>query len=426
MISQLIEQPHLLGNYLGFSALSEIHSVWIKKYWNSKTDTVLLAHRNSYKTTALLVVGPIWYLLQNPEMTILIVRKDYEGAAAIVSAISRLYDSPKMQYIYKGLGFTPVRKIEDNKNRITLNSKKNITKEGNIESIGIGGSITGSHYDKIFCDDIATIKDRVSRAEREKTKTFIRELQNVKKSDGTLTFSGTLWHPDDIYSILPAADKYPYGSIDIPELTPEIINQIKERTTPSLFAINYLLKYITDENKLFAEAQYAEFKIEYSGIIGHIDTAYSGKHFTAFTLMEKIGDKIIIKGWVWRENIVNLYATIANKLRENNAGTCWIEENADKGLSKTAMRNYYPNTQGYHEKENKHNKIIGYLKYNWKDVYFAYDCQDEYINQILDYAEGQEPDDAIDSAASAVRLLVKNIIPENSVSIKEVENEYQY
>jgi len=404
----IYEKPHLLGNYLGYNLLTDIHSKWIKDSWESKNDVVIQAHRNAYKTTAVLNVGAIWYLLFNPEATVLIVRKEYEGASSILSAITRLYEGIKLQALYQLLGFPKAPLKYAKKDSIILTYKNNVTNEGSIDSLGIGGAITGRHYDKILCDDIATLKDRVSKAEREKTKSFVRELLNIKKANGTITFTGTPWHKDDIFSVLPEADKYPYGSIDIPELTPKLIEEIKKRTTPSLFAINYQLKYITDENKIFSEAKYSDWVNDASGIIAHIDCAYAGDHYTALTLAEVWEGKYILLGYTWRKNIVDLYPEIAGILRSHNCGTCYMETNADKGLAKIALQKYYPVISGYHEKENKHNKIIGHLKYNWQDVYFATESDDEYVNQVIDYEEGQEPDDCADSAACVLRVIKKN------------------
>jgi len=408
LAQKILSKPHLLGHYLGFTKLNNIHSKWIIDTWTSPTDYVLQAHRNSYKTTAVLIVGAIWYLLYKPETTILIVRKEYEGAASILNAISKLYHSEEMKALYKEMGYKDYSLTENKKDTLTLSLKKNVSKEGNIETMGIGGAITGRHYDKIFCDDIETLKDRVSPAERKKTKDFIMELINVKKHGGTIVVTGTPWHKDGVYGILPNSVNYPLGTIDIPELTPELVEEIRRRTTPSLFAINYLLKHIADENKIFAEAQFLHWRKGINGVIAHVDAAYSGSHHTALTLLQVIEGKIIIKGWAWRESIVNLYTKIANILTEYECGTVWMEDNADKGLGREGLMKVYPNVMGYHEKENKHNKIIIHLKGKWPEVYFDYDCQEEYLNQILDYEEGEEPDDCPDSLASLIRIKYAN------------------
>lgn len=423
-IVKVRNNPFLLGHYLGYTKLNRTHNHWILKFLTSESDYVLQAHRNSYKTTACLVVGVIWYLLFKPEATILIVRKEADGASSIVKAISKLYDTPEIQTLYKELGFSGVKKNDDRIDSITLNHKKVVTKEGNIDSIGIGGSITGRHYDKILCDDISTLKDRVSKAEREKTNGFVRELMNIKKPDGTISFSGTPWHKQDVFSILPDADKYPLGSVHIPDLTADKIAEIRSRTTASLFAINYELKHISDENKIFTNAKTSKFIYTHDNY-AHIDCAYSGTHNTALTIGQVVGGKICLKGWTWRKSIVDLYQIIANILKEHNVKTCWMEDNADKGLGRAELMKMFPSISGYHEAMQKHSKITGYLKFRWPEVHFDENCQPEYLNQILDYEEGLEPDDCPDSAACMIRRLDKNM--GESYTITEIlDREYEY
>ena len=42
---------------------------------------------------------------------------------------------------------------------------------------------------------------------------------------------------------------------------------------------------------------------------------------------------------------------------------------------------------------------------NYRDVIFDHRSDEDYITQIVEYQEGEEPDDAPDSAASMIRIL---------------------
>jgi len=57
----------------------------------------------------------------------------------------------------------------------------------------------------------------------------------------------------------------------------------------------------------------------------------------------------------------------------------------------------------YHEKMNKHIKISTYLRQRWSDIIFIKETNREYINQILDYTENAEHDDAPDGLSSLIR-----------------------
>ena len=58
----------------------------------------------------------------------------------------------------------------------------------------------------------------------------------------------------------------------------------------------------------------------------------------------------------------------------------------------------------YHEKENKYQKISEYLRKWWSNIVWLEGTDTEYLNQIMDYTEEAEHDDAPDSAACVCRL----------------------
>ena len=70
----------------------------------------------------------------------------------------------------------------------------------------------------------------------------------------------------------------------------------------------------------------------------------------------------------------------------------------------------------YHEDMNKFIKITSYLKSVWRDVYFVAGTDQEYIDQICDYNENAEHDDAPDSASSVVRALWSKKESDNNYS----------
>ena len=61
----------------------------------------------------------------------------------------------------------------------------------------------------------------------------------------------------------------------------------------------------------------------------------------------------------------------------------------------------------YTESMNKFVKICTYLKKWWPRIVFLEGTDPEYIDQILDYTENAEHDDAPDSAACVCRILDK-------------------
>jgi hypothetical protein len=83
-----------------------------------------------------------------------------------------------------------------------------------------------------------------------------------------------------------------------------------------------------------------------------------------------------------------------------------IEDNGDKGFTARDLKKQGIRAYTYHESMNKHIKITTYLLRIWKDVIFVEGTDEEYINQICDYNEDAEHDDAPDSCSSLARLLI--------------------
>jgi hypothetical protein len=411
VIDKFIEKPHIFGHYLGFKDLIEVHSEWIKDAWVSKEVKSMQAHRNSYKTTSILIVGAIWHLLfVNPESTILIIRKSDLDAQKIVETIRQYLESKEITIITDFLyGAKTIKTDNWSKRSLTISLKKSNTPEGSIDSKGTTSAITGAHYGYIFPDDIITLKDRISKAEREWIKDFVRELRNVIKEGGKIFYSGTPWHRNDAWSIIPKPKIYPIGSIHIKGYTPDKIEkkkaEIKQGTTRSLYCANYDLKHVADEDRIFSDPNFGEWPEKFSLLIGWLDTAYSGKNTNALTLMGQCAEKKTwhVRGFVWHKNVIDIYNDIVYIMNRYRAGTLYIESNADKGLSAKDISKKYPSVRPKWESKNKHVKIVSYAKQHWNEFIFANDCDEEYLGQILDYEEGQEPDDAPDSLASAAR-----------------------
>jgi hypothetical protein len=407
LIDDIAENPIILGHILGYDKLMKHHNDWIKKCWLSDTDVTLQAYRNSKKTTSILVVGTIWRLLYFPDTLIAIIRKSETGAISILQEITRHYLSEKLKYIYSEVFNTPFELTDWNQKRINLPTKVRISKEFNIEAYGKGGNITGAHFDKICIDDIVTEKDRYSPAERESTKNYIRELSNIKTVGGTIIATGTPWHRDDAFTILPEPRKYPIGSVDDPDFTPEIIAELRKTNGNSLYAANYLLQHIADSDQLI-EPKFKAWD-EKLTCSAYLDPAYSGDCTTALTLLEENPDKTItIKGFVWRENITNLYQKIVDICSQYNCIMLYCEANGDHGLSHGEINKRFPLTRAINEKENKHYKITHWIHKLSPRLFFADDCQPEYLEQIVYYQEGGGLIDAPDSLASILRELYKS------------------
>ena len=136
----------------------------------------------------------------------------------------------------------------------------------------------------------------------------------------------------------------------------------------------------------------------------HLDSAFYGEDYTAWSIMKHHGDKYYLYGKMKRKHVEECYDDIKADYDRFMCGKLFNENNADKGMVGKELRKKEIKVSLYHENMNKHMKIVTYLKAIWNGVIFVKGTDPEYIDQICDYFEDAEHDDAPDSAASLARI----------------------
>lgn len=403
-IDLLENNPVVVGRAIGFKDLTDLHNEWLKEWLYGYGDTTTQAHRGSYKTSDLAVFLALATLVYRGKNTIFL-RKTDADVAEVIRTVARIIRSGAYQRLAKTLyGITPLV-LKETASEIHTNLYNGISGASQILGIGLGGSLTGKHADIVVTDDIVNIKDRVSRAERERTKLMYMELQNIKNRDGRIINTGTPWHKDDAFSLMPNIKKY--SCYDTGLMSADEIKHLRSSMSASLWACNYELKHIADENALFSEAQFTDnVEAIYNGIC-HIDASYGGEDATAFTVIHEQDGYFYVYGKKYTKHVDDCLNDILALKTKYRAGTTWTERNADKGYLDKALKQRGDVSNSYHEKMNKHIKISTYLKENWGRVLFLDATDPEYIAEILDYNEHAQHDDCPDSLASAIRQLGK-------------------
>ena len=154
----------------------------------------------------------------------------------------------------------------------------------------------------------------------------------------------------------------------------------------------------------------------------HVDAAFYGEDYTAFTAMAYHDGKFYIYGKLWRKHVQDCYDDILGLYKSLLCDKLWMETNADKGMVAKEIKGKGVRVATYAESMNKHIKIVTYLKAIWKDVIFVDGTDEEYIDQICDYNEDAEHDDAPDSAACLARLMYRKANrPEYQSIFKDIE-----
>lgn len=396
----LKKKPYAFGIESGFSDLTDIHNEWIKSFLFSKEDMTLQASRGTYKTTCLSIAMALMVVIY-PKYNIIFLRKADDDVKEIIVQTAKLLQSDIYQTLAHDLYGTTLELTKESAFEIDTNLKATSRGTAQLIGIGSGGSLTGKHGDIIITDDIININDRVSKAARERTKYIYQELQNVKNRGGRFINTGTPWHKNDAFTLMPNIQKW--DCYDVGMFTDSTIQKLRESMSPSLFAANYELKHIADADSMFTSPVIDDGSNTHKIFNGtaHIDAAYGGGDNSAFTIINRHSDGYIyVYGDLRAKHIDDVLHVFEAKREQYQAGTLFNETNADKGyLNKKIKRP----TKTYHEKMNKYIKISTYLRENWSKIIFVKDTSKEYINQILDYTENAEHDDAPDSLASLIR-----------------------
>lgn len=402
----LISKPYKLGHLLGFTKLKPIHNRWIIKMIKGKEDKTLQASRGTYKTTCVSIALALIMILL-PNKRIMFMRKTDTDVKEVIKQVAKILKSPQIQVFVQAIYGIQLRLVVESATEISTNLTSDIKGTSQLIGIGMGSSLTGKHFDIIFTDDIVNINDRISKAERERTKTIYQELQNVKNRGGRIFNTGTPWAKNDCFSIMPEAEKYNCYHDEIKEIiSDEELAELKKNMLPSLFCANYELRHIASEDIIFDNPQTGAdiCNIEQAKYC-HIDAAYGGEDSTAFTVCKKYNGKYYVLGKIWQKHVDNCEDEIISIRKQYNIGRILCENNGDKGYLAKELKKKGERVVSYHEDMNKFLKITTYLKNVWKDVIFVEGTDKDYIDMICDYNENAEHDDAPDSLASIIRKL---------------------
>ena len=400
----LLKNPAAFARYVGFSLLTDMHNAWIVEMVRGREDKTLQAHRGSYKTTCVSFALALIVVLL-PNCKTLFMRKTDNDIKEVIAQVKKILQSPQMRYFVQCIYGCDLKLTTATANEISTNLCADIRGTAQLVGLGMGGSLTGKHFDRIFTDDIVNVQDRISKAERDRTKLIYQELRNIVNRGGRIFNTGTPWHKEDAFSLMPNPERFDCYTTGI--ISAEEIAAIRDKMTPSLFAANYELRHIAAEDVIFTEPTTgADAALAEQGIC-HIDAAYGGEDYTAFTIARKYGGKVYVYGRLWHKHIDDIADEIKRLISAFNGGITYCEDNGDKGYLARDLRKLGLRVSSYHENMNKYIKIATYLKAAWADVVFVAGTDDAYINQICDYTENAEHDDAPDSLAMGIDMVYK-------------------
>ena len=405
MMRKIRAHPEELGHQIGFSDLTPLHGEWIREMVWGTEDYTLQAHRGSYKSSCLAVAIALLLIIL-PTRNIIFLRKTDSDVSEMLGMVSKILNSRVMMNIVKIVYHQELKVEGESMNHLSTNLWTSPMGAPQLLGLGIRASITGKHSWYVITDDICNKDDRESRAERERTKRQYDELQNIRNKGGRIINLGTPWHKEDVFSKMPNIHRYDCYQTGL--ISKEQLETLRQSMAPSLFAANYELKHISSTEVIFETApRFTEDPEMLRDGVAHVDAAYGGSDYTAFTCGRRDwqNDVLYLYGKIWHKPVDKVIDPI---IEESKRLKCWpirCEDNGDKGFLKKEFFRRGAYASCYTEHMNKFMKICTYLKRWWPKIVFLEGTDPEYIDQILDYTEHAEHDDAPDSAACVCRIL---------------------
>ena len=399
---QLLRHPEVIGREAGFRDLVGIHGKWIWEMVFGTEDYTLQAHRGSYKSSSLAVAIALMLALY-PKRNIIFLRKADNDVSEMLMMVSKILRTEVMRDIVHILYDRELEIEGEAMDHLSTNLWTSPMGAPQLLGIGLKSSITGKHAYYVITDDICNISDRISRAERERTKLQYDELQNIRNRGGRIINLGTPWHKEDVFSKMPNIHRYDCYSTGL--LSKEKLAELRQSMAPALFAANYELQHIASGDAIFGtQPPFTEDESVFMDGVSHVDPAYGGGDYTAFTCGHWTDGRMYLYGRIWQKHVDQCMEEIIAEANRLQCLPCYCEDNGDKGFLAKELRKRGFYAKAYTETQNKFIKITTYLRKYWPKVVFLEGTDPEYIRQILDYTEQAEHDDAPDSAACVCRI----------------------
>ena len=295
-VAEVLQRPEVLGRLVGFTDLTALHGQWIHEMVFGDEDYTLQAHRGAFKSSCLAVAIPL-YMVLYPDRNVIFLRKTDHDVGEMMNMVAKVLQSDVMRDFTQTNRGVQLKITEQSMDHITTNLWHSPMGAPQLRGLGIKSSITGAHAWLVVTDDICNLSDRLSKAERDLTKFHYDELQNIRNRGGRIINLGTPWHKEDVFTKMPNIHRYDCYTTGL--ISPEKLQELRQSMAPSLFAANYELKHIASDDAIFETAPVftKDMKVLRDGI-AHVDAAYGGSDYTAFTLGCRRGETIYLYyGW---------------------------------------------------------------------------------------------------------------------------------
>jgi hypothetical protein len=170
------------------------HGRVIQALESSTQRKLLVLPRGSFKSSIACEAYPVWLLMNNPNLRILLDSEVYTNSKNFLRKIRALLEYEKVRDLFGSFGPTE----NWNEGELTISQRNKAFKEASITCSGIGAVKVGQHYDYIIFDDLNSPNNSNTPEGHQKVIDHYRMSISLLEPGGTIVVIGTRYHQNDI------------------------------------------------------------------------------------------------------------------------------------------------------------------------------------------------------------------------------------
>ena len=185
-------------HFLGYKDLEwSVHGQFISVFESSAPRKLVVMPRGTFKSTLGSVAYPIWRLLRDPNLTILLDSELYSNSKNFIREIKGHLESERMTSFF---GSQVGAKWDEGE--VIIGSRDKIMKEASITAGGLGTTRVGQHYSLIIGDDYNSPQNSETPEKCQKVIDHVRYNLNILNPGGEYLFIGTRYAERDVIGFM--------------------------------------------------------------------------------------------------------------------------------------------------------------------------------------------------------------------------------
>ena len=179
---------------LGFKDLApKTHKPITQLLQNEGKRKLVCVPRGCLKSSIACVAYPIWLLINNPDLRILIDSELWTNSATFIREIKLHLESPELTSL-----FGDFKGSTWNSDELIIKQRRKKLKEASVTAGGVGTTKVGQHYDVIIHDDMNSPDNTNTVENATKVINHFKYNVSILENQGTMVVIGTRYSEVDV------------------------------------------------------------------------------------------------------------------------------------------------------------------------------------------------------------------------------------